>query len=63
MTMPRSTCGSTCTTPRSTELRRAFEEYDPYRSYYRERGKNPKDAVPQDQFVAELEKKQQEAAQ
>ena len=45
------------------ELRRAFEEYDLYRGYYRERGKNPKDAVPQYQFVAGLEKKQQEAAQ
>jgi uncharacterized Ntn-hydrolase superfamily protein len=45
------------------ELRRAFEEYEPYRAYYKERSKNPKDAVPQYQFVAELEKKQQEAAQ
>ena len=45
------------------ELRRAFEEYDLYRGYYRDRGKNPRDAVPQYQFVAELEKKQQEAAQ
>ena len=44
------------------ELRRAFEEYEPYRAYYKERGKHPKDAIPQYQFVAEL-KKQQEAAQ
>ena len=45
------------------ELRRAFEEYDLYRGYYKARSKNPKDAIPQYQFVAELEKKQQEAAQ
>jgi uncharacterized Ntn-hydrolase superfamily protein len=45
------------------ELRRAFEEYEPYRAYYKERSKNPKDAVPQYQFVAELQKRQQEAAQ
>ncbi len=44
------------------ELRRAFEEYDLYRGYYRDRGKNPRDAVPQDVFVAGL-KKLQEAAQ
>ncbi len=46
------------------ELRRAFEEYDLYRGYYRDRGKNPRDAVPQDVFVAGLKKQQQaEAAQ
>lgn len=44
------------------ELRRAFEEYDLYRAYYRDRGKNPRDAVPQDVFVAGL-KQQQVAAQ
>jgi uncharacterized Ntn-hydrolase superfamily protein len=44
------------------ELRRAFEEYDLYRGYYRERGKNPREAMPQYQFVAGL-KRQQEAAQ
>lgn len=44
------------------ELRRAFEEYEPYRGYYRDRGKNPRDAVPQDVFVAGL-KHHQEAAQ
>ena len=43
------------------ELRRAFEEYDQYRSYYRERGKNPRDAIPQYQFAASL-KGGQEAA-
>ena len=36
------------------ELRRAFEEYDLYRGYYRDRGRNPRDAVPQDVFVAGL---------
>lgn len=36
------------------ELRRAFEEYDLYRGYYRDRGRNPRDAVPQDVFVASL---------
>jgi uncharacterized Ntn-hydrolase superfamily protein len=44
------------------ELRRAFEEYELYRGYYRERGKNPREAIPQYQFVAGL-KHQQEAAQ
>ncbi|CAN5824016.1 hypothetical protein BH11PSE3_BH11PSE3_29430 [soil metagenome] len=44
------------------ELRRAFEEYDLYRGYYRDRGRNPRDAVPQDVFVAGL-KQHQEAAQ
>jgi len=39
------------------ELRRAFEEYDQYRGYYRDRGKNPKDAIPQDAFVASLRQK------
>jgi uncharacterized Ntn-hydrolase superfamily protein len=36
------------------ELRRNFEEYDLYRGYYRDRGKNPRDAVPQDVFVSRL---------
>ena len=44
------------------ELRRAFEEYELYRGYYRERGKNPKAAIPQNEFVAQLQRKQ-EAAQ
>ena len=45
------------------ELRRAFDEYDQYRSYYAERGKNPRDAIPQYEFVARLQKEQREAAQ
>lgn len=45
------------------ELRRAFEEYELYRGYYRDRGKNPRDAVPQDVFVASLTRGQAEAAQ
>jgi uncharacterized Ntn-hydrolase superfamily protein len=44
------------------DLRRAFEEYELYRGYYRERGKNPKDAVSQIEFVSKLQAKQ-EAAQ
>lgn len=36
------------------ELRRAFEKYEPYRGYYRDRGRNPRDAVPQDVFVSRL---------
>ncbi|MFO1084204.1 MAG: DUF1028 domain-containing protein [Reyranellaceae bacterium] len=36
------------------ELRRAFEEYELYRGYYRDRGKNPRGAIPQDAFVAQL---------
>jgi uncharacterized Ntn-hydrolase superfamily protein len=36
------------------ELRRCFEEYEPYRAYYRDRGRNPSKAIPQDVFVAEL---------
>jgi uncharacterized Ntn-hydrolase superfamily protein len=43
------------------ELRRAFEEYDQYRNYYRERGKNPKAAIPQYEFVAHLHRKQEAA--
>lgn len=43
------------------ELRRAFEEYELYRGYYKERAKNPKDAMPQYAFVQTLKK--QEAAQ
>jgi uncharacterized Ntn-hydrolase superfamily protein len=43
------------------ELRRAFEAYEPYRDYYRDRGNNPRDAVTQDVFVARLA--QREAAQ
>ena len=36
------------------ELRRIFEVYDPYREYYRDRGRNPSKAMPQEQFVASL---------
>ncbi len=36
------------------ELRRIFEVYDPYRGYYRDRGRNPRTAMPQEQFVAGL---------
>ncbi len=43
------------------ELRRAFEEYELYRGYYRDRGINPQNAVPQDVFVAGLARR--EAAQ
>jgi uncharacterized Ntn-hydrolase superfamily protein len=42
------------------ELRRAFEEYELYRGYYRERAKNPREAIPQYAFVQSLKK--QEAA-
>jgi uncharacterized Ntn-hydrolase superfamily protein len=45
------------------ELRRAFEEYELYRDYYRDRGRNPRQAVPQDVFAAGLERQRQEAAQ
>jgi uncharacterized Ntn-hydrolase superfamily protein len=47
------------------ELRRAFEEYELYRGYYRERGKNPRQAIPQGDFVAQLTQRQaeKEAAQ
>jgi uncharacterized Ntn-hydrolase superfamily protein len=36
------------------ELRRNFEEYELYRGYYRDRGRNPRDAVPQEVFVSRL---------
>lgn len=39
------------------ELRRAFEEYEPYRAYYRERGNQPRGAMTQEQFVATLSSK------
>jgi uncharacterized Ntn-hydrolase superfamily protein len=44
------------------ELRRAFEEYELYRGYYRERSKNPKDAIPQYAFARTLAARR-EAAQ
>ena len=45
------------------ELRRAFEEYELYRGYYKERSRNPKDAMPQYAFVQSLAKGKNEAAQ
>jgi uncharacterized Ntn-hydrolase superfamily protein len=44
------------------ELRRAFEEYELYREYYRERGNDPRNAIPQHEFAARLQTRQ-EAAQ
>ena len=43
------------------ELRRGFEEYELYREYYRERGDNPKNAIPQHEFAQRLARR--EAAQ
>lgn len=40
------------------ELRRAFEEYELYRGYYKERAKNPKQAMPQYAFAQTLAKAQ-----
>jgi len=37
-----------------TELRRVLEEFKLYEKFYRDRGRNPRDAIPQDQFVAQL---------
>jgi uncharacterized Ntn-hydrolase superfamily protein len=47
------------------ELRRSFEEYELYRGYYRDRGKNPRGAIPQGEFVARLaqQRAHKEAAQ
>ncbi|MFO1080752.1 MAG: DUF1028 domain-containing protein [Reyranellaceae bacterium] len=42
-------------------LRAAFEEYELYRGYYRDRGKNPREAISQAEFVAKLASR--EAAQ
>jgi uncharacterized Ntn-hydrolase superfamily protein len=36
------------------ELRRVYGEYKPYEAYYRERGRNPRGAQPQEQFMATL---------
>ncbi len=41
------------------ELRRAFEEHELYRGYYKERSRKPKDAMPQHAFVASLARKQE----
>jgi uncharacterized Ntn-hydrolase superfamily protein len=37
------------------ELRRVYGEYKPYEAYYRERGRNPRGALPQEQFMATLQ--------
>ncbi len=37
-----------------TELRRVLEEFKLYEKFYRDRGRNPREAVTQDQFVASL---------
>jgi uncharacterized Ntn-hydrolase superfamily protein len=36
------------------ELRRVYGEYKPYEGYYRERGRNPRAALPQEKFMATL---------
>lgn len=36
------------------ELRRVYGEYKPYEAYYLERGRNPRCALPQEQFMANL---------
>jgi uncharacterized Ntn-hydrolase superfamily protein len=41
------------------ELRRVLEEFKRYEVFYRERGRNPRDAVSQDEFVASLEQRAQ----
>jgi uncharacterized Ntn-hydrolase superfamily protein len=38
------------------ELRRILEEFKRYEVFYRERGRNPREAVPQEVFVASLKK-------
>lgn len=37
------------------ELRRVLEEFKRYEVFYRERGRNPREAITQDEFVARLE--------
>ena len=37
------------------ELRRVLETFKQYEDFYRERGRNPSQAIPQDVFVAQLE--------
>ena len=41
------------------ELRRQYEEYKPYEAYYVERGKNPRNAIPQREFADILKGKVQ----
>ena len=36
------------------ELRRIWHEYKRYEAFYRERSRNPRDAVPQEVFAARL---------
>jgi uncharacterized Ntn-hydrolase superfamily protein len=43
------------------ELRRAFEEYELYRGYYKQRARNPKDAIPQYAFAQSLSRKPEAA--
>ena len=43
------------------ELRRAFEQYELYRGYYKERAKNPKEAIPQYAFAQTLAKAEEAA--
>lgn len=38
------------------ELRRVLEEFKRYEVFYRERGRNPREAITQDEFVARLER-------
>jgi uncharacterized Ntn-hydrolase superfamily protein len=40
------------------ELRRVLEEFKKYEVFYRERGRNPREAIPQDVFVANLKARQ-----
>ena len=43
------------------ELRRAFEQYELYRGYYKQRARNPKDAIPQYAFAQSLSRKPEAA--
>jgi uncharacterized Ntn-hydrolase superfamily protein len=38
------------------ELHRILEEFKRYEVFYRERGRHPRDAIPQEQFVAQLDR-------
>jgi len=38
------------------ELRRVLEEFKRYEVFYRERGRKPREAITQDEFVARLER-------
>jgi hypothetical protein len=38
------------------ELRRVLEEYKLYEDFYRDRGRNPAEAMPQEVFVASLKR-------